>query len=72
MTTGAEFKDWVLIIAGNIFIVIFILRVVGSYAKREWGELLTNLCAAILIAGFIYLNEQTMQLFRNLFELIFG
>lgn len=72
MTTGAEFKDWALILAGNIFIVILIVRIVGAYAKREWGELLTNFCAAVIIAALIYMNEQFVGLLKQLAGLIFG
>ena len=72
MTTGAEFKDWALILAGNIFIVIFLVRVVGSYAKREWGELVTNFFAAAIIAALIYMNEQFIELLKGLASLVFG
>lgn len=72
MTTGAEFKDAVLVLAGNLFIVIFIVRMVGSYAKREWGELVTNFLAAIVIAGLIYMNEQFIEVLKKLTSMIFG
>lgn len=72
MTTGAEFKDWALILVGNLFIVILIVRIVGAYAKREWGELLTNFCAAVIIAALIYMNEQFIGLLKQLASLIFG
>ena len=68
--TGAEFRDWVLILAGNVFIVIFIVRSLGSYAKREWGELIINLLAGILIAGLVYANAQTIQLLQQLWAMI--
>lgn len=72
MTTGAEFKDWVLIIAGNIFIVVFIFRSIGAYSKREWGELITNFLAGVLIAGLIYANDQTIGLLKGIWNLIAG
>lgn len=64
--TGTDLKNWVLILAGNIFIIILVVRAVGYYAKREWGELIGHVLVAILIAGFIYANDATVTLLRNL------
>lgn len=72
VTDGSSFKDWVLVIAGNIFIVILVFRALGHYAKKEWGELLTTVLAAVFIAGVIYANDQTMTLLKNIFNMIFG
>ena len=47
--TGADFKDWVLVIAGNIFIAILVLRAIGHYFKREWGELFGHIAAGVLV-----------------------
>lgn len=70
--TGADFKDWVLILAGNIFIVIFVIRSLGSYAKKEWGDLTVNILAGILIAGLVYANDTTISLLKQLWNLITG
>lgn len=72
MTTGAEFKDWVLILAGNIFIVVLVFRSIGAYTKRDWGELITNIVAGIIIAGLIYANDTTMNLLKSIWNLIAG
>lgn len=57
MYDGMDIKDWVITIAGNIFIVILLFRVLAHYAKKEWGELLTNLLVAVFIAWIVYSNE---------------
>lgn len=57
MFTGAELKDWVIIVAGNIFIVILVIRMISHYAKREYGELITNLLIAIFIAWIVYSTD---------------
>lgn len=72
VTDGSSLKDWVLVFAGNIFIVVLAIRAVGHYAKREWGELVTSLLAAVFIAGVIYANDQTMTILKNIFTMIFG
>ena len=68
--TGADFKDWVLIIAGNVFIVILVIRSVGYYAKKEWGELIGHLLVAVVIAGLIYANDAALALLQNFWKLI--
>ncbi len=70
--TGADFKDWVLVIAGNIFIVIFVIRAIGYYAKKEWGEMIAHIAVAIVIAGFIYMTDDTMNLLKAVWSLIVG
>lgn len=57
MFTGAELKDWVIIVAGNIFIVILVVRAVSHFAKREWGELLGTVLIAIFIGWIVYSTD---------------
>lgn len=68
--TGADFKDWVLIIAGNIFIVILVIRSVGYYARKEWGEFVGHIVGAILVGGLIYANDAAMALLKQAWTLI--
>lgn len=70
--TGEDFKNWVLIIAGNVFIVILVVRAVGYFAKREWGELIGHILVAVLIAGFIYSTDTMLSLIKGVVKLIFG
>lgn len=70
--TGADFKDWVLVIAGNLFIVIFVIRAIGYYAKKEWGEMIAHIAVAIIIAGFVYATDDTVNLLKGIWGLITG
>lgn len=72
MPTFDAIRDWVLVLAGNIFIIIFVVRSVGAYGKKEWGELTINLLAAVLLVGLIYFNESFIELLRNVWQLIVG
>ena len=56
MNTGADLKDWVLLVAGNILIVILAVRAIGYYAKREWGELIIHIVAGVVV-GIIVWNS---------------
>lgn len=64
MFTGAELKDWVIIVAGNIFIVVLVVRMVSHWAKREWGDLLTNLLVAVFIAWIVYSTDTFISFLR--------
>lgn len=72
MPTGDAIRDGILVLAGNIFIIIFVVRSVGAYGKKEWGELTINLLAAVLLVGLIYFNESFIELLRNVWQLIVG
>lgn len=72
MTTGTEFKDWVLAIAGNIFIVILVIRALGHWAKREWGDIIVHIIAAVLIGSFIYATDETLKVIKAIGHVIFG
>ena len=70
--TGADFKDWVLVIAGNIFIAILVLRAIGHYFQREWGELFGHIAAGVLVGGLIYANNQTINVLKGFWGLVSG
>lgn len=72
MFTGAELKDYVIILAGNIFIVILVIRMISHWAKREWGELLTNFLIAVFIAWIVYSTDTFINFLRWLANKIAG
>lgn len=72
LPTGAAFKDWVLVIAGNVFIVILVARAIGYYGKREWGELIMHVLVSVLIAGFVFANNLTISLLKEAWGLFSG
>lgn len=70
--TGTSFKDWVLVIAGNVFIVVLVVRGIGHWVKREWGDLIVHFLVAILLAAFVYMTDQTVAVMKTLAKMIFG
>ena len=72
MITGAEFKDAVLVVAGNIFIVILVVRAIGCWTKKEWGELIAHLILAIVIGAMIYATDLFLNVIKALARTIFG
>lgn len=72
MTTGTDLKDWVLLLAGNIFVVILAVRSVGYFAKREWGEFTGMIIAAVLVAGFVYFPDQAISVLKQVWQTFLG
>lgn len=70
--TGDAFKDWVIAILGNIFIIIMAVRMVGHYTKREWGELIGNVIMAVIVAAIVYMPDQFIGLLRGVWNLFTG
>lgn len=70
--TGAGLKDWVIIVAGNIFIVLFVVRTLGAFAKKEWGEMIVNVLVGVFVAGLVYSTDSTITILKNLWSLISG
>lgn len=71
MTTGVDFKNAVLLLAGNIFIIVLAVRMLGHYAKREWGEMVASLIGAIIVAFIVYANDAAVALLKRVGEMIF-
>ncbi|MGZ0153717.1 hypothetical protein ACXJJ3_42075 (plasmid) [Kribbella sp. WER1] len=70
--TGADAKDYVLFVCGNLFIAIMAVRSIQYYAKREWGTLFGHLAAGVLVFGIVYANNVFLQILRSFWDLIAG
>ncbi|MGW1072740.1 hypothetical protein [Streptomyces sp. NPDC002537] len=72
LTSGAELKSWVIMIAGNIFLIVLAVRAIGHYAKREWGELLGHFLAGVVVAGFVFESDVTIQMLKDIWTKVAG
>ncbi len=72
MTDGAALRDWVLLVAGNIFMLLLAARAVGHFAKREWGEMIGMGVAAVFVAGFVYFPDQSIGFFQDIWQTFLG
>lgn len=70
--TGDAFKDWVIAIIGNVFMIILVVRSVGYYMKREWGELIGHLLVAVVVASIVYFPDQFIGLLQGVWNLFTG
>ena len=59
-------------IIGNIFLVVLVIRAFGAYLKKEWGDLITELVFAVILAGFIYFTDQMLAVLKFLWNITIG
>ncbi|WP_129662445.1 hypothetical protein [Rothia uropygialis] len=67
-----DFKDWLLVILGNIFIVILAVRMIGAWMKREYGDMMTNAVLGLIVAYIVYDSDGAVGLMKRLAGMIFG
>ncbi|MBF6050153.1 hypothetical protein GO001_34125 [Streptomyces sp. NRRL B-1677] len=72
LVTGDGLKKWVLVVAGNLFIAVLAARLVGCFMKKDWGEMITMFAAAVLVVGFVYFPDQTVELLKTIWQTVVG
>jgi hypothetical protein len=70
--SGTEIQAIALGIIGSLLIVVMAARGVSAYADERYGKLFTIVIAAIPIAGFCFLPQETTELLRGLYETFTG
>lgn len=54
LTTGESLKNWILIVVGNLFLAFLAIRALGHFIKKEWGEMVTLLVAAVFVGAVVW------------------
>lgn len=67
-----SFEQLALSVVGNIFLVVLVVRAFGAYLKKEWGDLITELVFAVVLAGFIYFTDSMLAVLKLLWNLTIG
>jgi hypothetical protein len=67
--TGLAFRDWALVIAGNIFVIILAVRAIGYYARRNWSDMTAHVIGGVLVAGIIFFPDRVLTLLQNAWTL---
>ena len=63
--TGDGVRDFALGLAGNVFIVVLAMGAVTFWARTEGGRFITLLLGALLVAGFVYMPDQSIAFFKT-------
>ncbi|WP_137235523.1 hypothetical protein [Streptomyces sp. BPSDS2] len=54
LTTGESLKNWILIVVGNLFMGFLAVRALGHFIKKEWGEMVTLMVAAVFVGAVVW------------------
>jgi hypothetical protein len=72
LTTGADLKTWILAIAGNVFVALLVIRGLGAFLKRDYGEMATLFVAGVLLAGLIWFPDGAVALMKAIWQKVVG
>lgn len=72
LTTGSELKDWILIVAGNLFAAVLAVRAVGHFLKKEWGEMVTMCVVAVFVAAFVWAPDTVKTVLMGVWGKVSG
>jgi TctA family transporter len=66
------FEELILKILGNLFLLILAIRMVVAYLKKDYGEMIAEICVAVVIVGFVYFTDQTVGILKGIWNATIG
>lgn len=67
-----SFKNIVITLVGTLVIIILVIRVTTAYAKKQWGELVTEVIAIVVIGWFVWNTDGAISTIKEISAGIFG
>lgn len=65
LPTGSWIKDWILIIAQNVFVALLAIGAVKAFGKKAWVTFVTLAIAGVITAFFIYFPTEAVELLKK-------
>ena len=62
----------ILTLVGSAFVVVIVVRMFTAYAKKNWGELITELVAILFVGWFIWDTAGAIATLKGVVTGIFG
>lgn len=62
----------ILTLVGSAFVIVIVVRMFTAYAKKAWGELITELVAVIFVGWFIWDTTGAINTLKGIVTGIFG
>ncbi|MFD4535583.1 hypothetical protein ACFWNL_35925 [Kitasatospora sp. NPDC058397] len=72
LTDGTAFKNWALLLVGNVFAAWLAIRAVGHFIKKEWGDLIQMVFAALAVGAFVWFPDGVKTVLGDLWTKISG
>lgn len=65
-------KTLILGAVGTFVIIVLIVRMASAYAKKQWGELVTEVAAAIVVFYACFFTDNFVNMIKDIGVGIFG
>ena len=65
-------SNLVLTLVGSAFVIVIVVRMFTAYAKKNWGELITELVAVLFVGWFIWDTAGAISTLKGIVTGIFG
>ncbi len=62
----------ILTLVGSAFVIVIVVRMFTAYAKKNWGELITELVAILFVGWFIWNTTGAITTLKGIVTGIFG
>jgi hypothetical protein len=62
----------VLTLLGTAFTIFMATKVFHAYAKKDWGALVVEVIAGVIVAFFVLMPESAVAMLKSFATLIFG
>ncbi|MFD9819071.1 hypothetical protein [Streptomyces violascens] len=72
LTTGAELKDWILIVAGNVFMAFLAIRAIGCFIKDDYGKMITLAVMAVFVGALVWLPDGVKVVLTGVWNKVSG
>ena len=67
-----SFSSLLFTLLGSIIMVVVAIRIFTAYTKKNWGELITELIAVIVVGWFIWFPDSAKATIVAIIHQIFG
>jgi hypothetical protein len=66
------FSSLIFTLLGSVIMVVVAIRMFTAYAKKNWGELITELIAVIFVGWFVWFPDSAKTTIVAIIHQIFG
>lgn len=67
-----SFGNTIISILGTIVFVVLVIRIVVAYGKKQYGEMITELIAAVFVFWFVFFPDNARDTIKSITQSIFG
>lgn len=65
-------SNTIISILGTLVFIILAVRIVVAYGKKQWGEMVVELIAAVFVFWFVFFPDNAKNTIKQVAQSIFG